>query len=251
MRSTSRSRGRRAAGVGTRTVRRLAACAAVLAFFAAVPAAGRAASVPLTSKPLAAYRTCVLTASTATSAAAFDSFVAQGTPTTNNGTTATMSVQNGNATNTRAYVRFDLSQCHPAIASSATVRTATLRLFMSTLPAACRTHDVFRVTATWTEAGITWNNQPFGTTINNPPTAQRTSSAAVGSAPCTNSTNNAYVAWDVTADAQAFVAGTATNFGWMVRDDAEGTTPPRQGQYAARNAGVYAAGPQLVIGYST
>ena len=41
--------------------------------------------------------------------------------------------------------------------------------------AVCRTEDLFRVGASWTEAGITWNNQPFGTTVNNPATAQRTS----------------------------------------------------------------------------
>src|SRR5438105_2776921 len=111
-----------------------------------------------------------------------------------------------------------------------------------------RTEDVFKVTSSWTEAGITWNHQPFGTSVNNPPTGSRTSSINVGSSPCQNSTNNTYVSgWDVAVDVQAFVNGSSSNFGWMIRDDTENSATARTATFATKNANVLLASPQLVI----
>jgi len=94
---------------------------------------------------------------------------------------------------------------------------------------ACRTDDAFRVTSSWTESRITWNNQPFGTTLNNPASGQRTDAITVGSTPCQNTTNSSYVTgWSVAADVQAFIGGSATNNGWMFRDDVEGGSPTRR-----------------------
>jgi hypothetical protein len=162
-----------------------------------------------------------------------------------------MNVRSSTSANRRIYIRFDLTKCIPAVPGSATIRVSTLRLFVTTIPTACRTQDIFKVTASWTQAGITWNNQPFGTSINNPPTAQRTASMTVGTAPCTNTTANAYVTgWNVTADLQAFVAGTSTNFGWMLRDDVENSATARDSVYSTRETNVLAQAPQLVITYS-
>src|SRR5205085_439790 len=151
----------------------------------------------------------------------------------------------------RTYERFDLTACHPVIPSSAVIQAATLRLYGTNLPPACRTQDIFRVPSAWTETGITWNNQPFGTSLNNPATAQRTSSIAIGPAGCQNSTVNGYVSgWNVTADVQAFVAG-AGNFGWMIRDDAENYASSQISAYATREKSSSSIddSPQLVMSY--
>jgi hypothetical protein len=214
-------------------------------------AAGRAASLSLTSQTLTPYRTCVLTATPAAATVEIDTTARQANAGTNFGTVNTLTVASANAANQRTYLRFDLTQCTPAIPASATVRLATLRLFVTGLPAVCRTVDLFRVTATWTETGLTWTNQPFGTAINNPPTASRTGSFDVGTpVGCQNRTNNAYVVGGtVTTDVAAFVSGGATNFGWMLRDDVEGSTPARTTTFSAKNAGNAVRGPQLVITY--
>ncbi|MDH3189956.1 MAG: DNRLRE domain-containing protein, partial [Acidimicrobiia bacterium] len=152
--------------------------------------------------------------------------------------------------NRRTYLRFDLAACTPAIPTSATVTGSLLRLFVTAVPAACRTHDIFRVTATWTEAALTWNNQPFGTTINNPVSGQRTSFITVGAAPCQNTTANVYVnGWDVKSDVQAFIAGTSTNYGWMIRDDVEGSATARSATFSSKNNNVLLRAPQLTINY--
>ena len=125
-----------------------------------------------------------------------------------------------------------------------------LRLFMSTVPAACRTVDVFRATSAWTESGVTWNAQPFGTTLNNPPVGQATATFTVGTpVGCTNQVA-AYVSGaDVTSDISAFVAGSATNFGWMLRDDSENSATVRTSTFSAKELATLARAPQLVVSY--
>ncbi|HEY8178535.1 MAG TPA: DNRLRE domain-containing protein [Candidatus Limnocylindria bacterium] len=212
---------------------------------------GRAASISLTSQTLTPYRTCTLTATPAAATVQIDTTARQGSATTNFGTLTTLTVSSASAANQRTYLRFDLTRCSPAIPATAIIRLATLRLFVSALPAVCRTVDLFRSTATWTEAGLTWNNQPFGAAINNPATASRTGTFDVGTpVGCQNRTANAYVVGGtVTTDVAAFVAGSSTNFGWMLRDDAEGSATARTTTFSAKNLGTAAQGPQLVITY--
>ena len=211
-----------------------------------------AATLSLTSKALTVYRTCTLTATPSTSTAESDAFVNQAAANGTNGTGATMDIQSSNGANRRTYIRFDLTKCRTVIPAAASVKNATLRLYVTAIPAVCRTEDVFRVTASWSETTITWNNQPFGTSVNNPPTAQRTSAITIGGAPCQNTATGTYVSgWDVTADLAAFVAGSATNYGWMMRDDSESSATARLARFSTREANLLAQSPQLIVTYST
>ena len=230
--------------------RRIAVIAAmVYATGFGLPAA-LGASLNLSSNALTTFHTCVLSGVSSSGTVNTDSYVNQGNVTQNNGTATTMTV-NSASSNTRSYIRFDLTKCSPLIPSSAAVDLATLRLFTTGVPNACRTQDVFRVTSAWTESAITWNTQPFGTTINNPPSAQATGSMAIGSGCAVNTTNNTYVTgWTVTTDVAAFVSGT-TNNGWMIRDDAEGSSTGRNSTYVTRDASNAARAPQLVVDYTT
>ena len=227
----------------------LVLAAATMAVAALVGTAD-AATAPLASRALTTSRTCTLTGVSSANTVAVEAAIDQTSPGSNYGNNATMFVQSATNANRRTYVRFDLTKCVPAIPAPATITEAVLRLFMTTVPSACRTQDVFRVTASWVETTITWNNQPFGTSINNPPSIQRTASMNVGAAPCANSTNNAYVTgWNVTTDVAAFVAGTATNSGWMIRDDVEGSATSRNARYVSSEANQPPQGPQLIVTY--
>jgi hypothetical protein len=207
-----------------------------------------AASLTVASKHLTERHTCVLTGSLGASTSDADTYVQQENGTTNYGTATTMLVQSRSSSkNDRVYVRFDLTKCSPAIPSTAAVKLANLSLYVSTLPGACRTYYVFP-TATWAETGITWNNQPFGTTENNPSSGW-TASATVGPSPCVVQVAG-YVTWAVTSDVQKFVAGTGTNYGWMIRDSAEGaSSTARTATFATKEAAVLAHSPQLVVNY--
>lgn len=212
-----------------------------------------AANLNLASQRLTPYRTCVITATPSSSAAVRDASVLQGSPNSNVGTAATTNIATATTTNRRLYVFFDLAGCNPGIPSSAIVRLATLRLFVSGLPASCRTIDLFRVTTAWAEGTITWNNQPFGTALNNPPSASASDTFAAGTpAGCQNHSSGVYaVGANPTADVAAFVAGTATNFGWMLRDDAEGSATLFTQTFSAKNLGTLARAPQLIVTYVT
>jgi hypothetical protein len=226
----------------------------VLALTAVVgTSSASAASLTLTSQALTPYRTCTITATPATTTAVADATVRQGSATSNFGTLTSTNVSSGSGINQRAYLRFDLTTCSPAIPTSAVVRLATLRLYLTAVPAACRTIDAFAATASWTETGITWNNQPFGTTINNPPSASRSGSFTVGTpAGCQNQATGAYlVGGTVTSDVAAFVASSATNFGWMLRDDAEGSATTRTVTFSSKELATVGQAPQLVVTYVT
>jgi len=210
-----------------------------------------AASLNLVAHNLTPYRTCTVTATPATTAAQIDAGVRQASATSNFGSVNTLDIASGNGANRRTYLRFDLTACVPAIPASAIVRLAILRLYLTALPAVCRTIDLFPVTASWTELGITWNNQPFGTSINNPPTASRTGSFDVGTpVGCQNRTNGAYiVGGTVTSDVASFVSGGSSNLGWMLRDDVEGSATTRTVTVSSKQLGTIPQEPQLVVTY--
>jgi hypothetical protein len=217
----------------------------------AVIAPGFAANLNLTSQVLTPYRTCTITATPSSTTAVRDATVLQGSPISNVGTATTTNIASATLANRRLYLFFDLAQCSPAIPSSAIVRLATLRLYVSGLPASCRTIDLFRVTATWSESTITWNNQPFGTTLNNPAGSSATDTFGAGTpAGCQNPSTGVYVVGaNPTADVAAFVAGTATNFGWMLRDDVESSLSAFTQTFYAKNLGTLAQAPQLIVTY--
>lgn len=213
-------------------------------------AVASAASLSLASQNLTPYRTCTVSATPTSTTAVADASVRQGSATSNFGTATTNNVATGNGQNRRLYLRFDLSVCTPAIASTATIRLATLRIYMSAVPTSCRTIDVFRVTTTWTETGLTWNNQPFGTTINNPASGTASDTFSVGTpAGCGNLAAGYVTGAIVTTDVAAWVAGTASNFGLMLRDDIEGAASTVTSTYAAKELGTIAQIPQLVVTY--
>jgi hypothetical protein len=229
---------------------------AVLAGFVVAAVAGATtawpASLPVSSKQLTVYRTCVLDATTSAGTAVFDSWVDQRNPTTNNNSSTALQVASNTTRNQRTYTRFDLAKCSPTVPASASVKSATLRLYAGAPTASCRTHDLFSVATSWSETTITWNNQPFGTALNNPAQSQRKSSMTIGTpAGCQNTTTGYVNGWDVTTDVQAFVAGTSTNNGWMIRDDVEGSSTAFLQQYGGKSNNSAVAMPQLLVTYAT
>jgi hypothetical protein len=229
--------------------RRAVTVITVAAVLGASGTAAFATSLNLASKSLAAVRTCTVTAATTTTTSVTDANVRQASAASNFGASTTSDVSSASGANQRLYARFDLAGCTPAIPATATVRLATLRLYASTLSSNCRTLDIFRVTSAWTESGLTWNNQPFGTTINNPAQASRTDSFDAGTpGSCENKVTGYVTGAIVTGDVAAFASGTS-NYGWMIRDDTEGSNQTRTTTFSAKDLGTLAQAPQLVISY--
>ena len=136
------------------------------------------------------------------------------------------------STNKRSFVRFDLSSC--SIPSVAVVTSATFSIFLSTAPTQTRTWNISRVTAAWTENGITWSNQPGATTSTSITTG---TSASV------------WLQATVTSDVQSFVSGSLANNGWRLSDSVETSSTVRNGQFRSREFGTVGQRPQLVVNY--
>jgi hypothetical protein len=228
------------------------ATAAVAFVVGASISSGAAASLNATSQALTPYRTCVVTATPSSTTAVADASVRQASATSNFGTTTTMDVASASTANRRVYIWFDLAGCSPSIPSSATIRLATLRLYATGLPSVCRTLDIFKVGSSWSETAITWNNQPLGTSLNNPAASSRTDSFDIGTpGGCQNRIAGYVTDAIVTADVAAFVSGASNNYGWMIRDDSEGSSTTRTTTFSAKNLGTLAQAPQLVVTYVT
>ena len=208
----------------------IASAAIACAVFAGLAAAAALGLSPRSLTVVSAAASVPL--STCTLSAAADSYVDSDLlrAGSNFGTAATLSVQSSALANRRAFVRFDLTAC--ANFADARVTAATLTL-VATSAAAGRTYDLHRVTASWTETVITSNNQP----------------AVAGSATASAATAVGPMSWSVAADVASFVAGTAANFGWRVRDRTEGAALSATSSFASRENGTAANRPRLVIEY--
>jgi hypothetical protein len=208
---------------------------------------GSAAGLTVTPKNASAFGTCVLSAYPTTSVVLADSWVDENSKTSNKGTGTTLQVRSRSLQNNRAFLRFDLTKCVPAITASATVQKATLGLNLATAPTASRTYNINRVTGPcpesattcWTETGLTWNNQPT------------VASSATSTLALTSSSAGKNYVFDVTADVAAMLAGTVSNYGWRIADSAEGNATAITAIFKSKEATSNAAGaPQLVISYS-
>lgn len=86
-----------------------------------------------------------------------DAYIYEGAPTSNYGTEDNFQVQSrATNLNTRAFLGFDLS----TVTMSCTVINVTLKIYRYAGSADGRTYEVHMVNESWTETGVTWNNQP-------------------------------------------------------------------------------------------
>jgi hypothetical protein len=128
-----------------------------------------------------------------------------------------------------SFLRFDLEPC--ALPAGSWVESATITVTVLSTPGA-RTYEIHRVSASWSEATVTWNSRP-GTALL--PTATFTMPAALP----------AQREIDVTADVDA----DAANHGWRISDS--GTTVlAALGRFGASENTDAALRPQLVVDYA-
>jgi hypothetical protein len=168
---------------------------------AVAAAAAGAAAVGLVSQKISIF-TKSLTRVTCTSATVSDdTYTDQFAPTSNFGTSTSLTASAKASKVQHAWIRFDLTPC--SLPSGAEVDSATLTLVPTT--ASGRTIGAFRVTSTWSGSTLTWNTSPQPTV-----SASATASTAIST--------TAAKTWDVTLDAAAWVDGSATNFGWRMTD---------------------------------
>ena len=161
-----------------------------------------------------------------------DTWADEQKPTLNKGTLTTMTTRSWqSAKDGRSFVEFDVS----SIPAGSTVNTATLTLCAVAVPTSTRTIDLHRITASWVETTLTWNNQPAVA-------ASVTDSTTTPGSP-------ACMTWDVAADVQLWIDGTA-NEGWRAKDSVEGQGTKDITEFATRENGTPADRPILDVNYT-
>jgi hypothetical protein len=180
-------------------------------------------------------------------AAVQDAWIDQANPTQNKGNDGNLHVSPVAARIRRTLVKFDLS----SMPSPACVSSAALRLTLTAVQSPAQTFAVHRLTQSWTEgkgtsnSGVTWSRRDgvtAWTTGGGDFVATPTASVSTGT------TKNVTLQWDVTADVKTFVAGTASNQGWLVKDSNEGTG--KEFQFASRETATTSSRPQLQITFA-
>jgi hypothetical protein len=188
-----------------------------------------ATSLTVASAKLTEFTSCTLDS---VSGGIDDAYTQQDVPTTTHNLIVIDVNSDKQTKNQYAFIRFAnlLSSC-PNL-SGADVRSATLTLEMTVAPNRAKTYTVSRVdpTATWTQATLTWNNQPGVTS-----TTTTFPSGATGTRTV-----------DVTSDVAAFASGTS-NKGWRIAD--LGVTTSDLGVFASAESALATTRPKLTIDY--
>ena len=138
---------------------------------------------------------------------------------------------------TRGHLRFDLS----ALTGRGAPDRARLRVYQYRSQAAgCLDTSVHRVTAMWSEATLTWQNQPsFDPT-------------AAGFACVGDSFDLGWKSYDVTAIVRGWVAGSFPNFGLVIRDPSESPAGAARPLYChSRESSATTLVPVLEVSYGT
>ena len=175
--------------------------------------------------------TCTLTATA-------DTYVRRDQASSSFGAQTTLDISSSASATRRTLVQFDLSGCSPAIPSDAIVSAANVRLTTAGLATtATRSYVLHRATSSLSET-TTWSGQP----------------TVAGSATWTTSVPvltaiGTVVTWSAAADVQAFVAGSATNFGWRLADTAEDGNIVSTVSISFSSREAASNRPQLVITY--
>jgi RHS repeat-associated protein len=128
---------------------------------------------------------------------------------------------------TRSLVQFYL----PSIPSDSIIQSANFNAYQTKTDATNSTIDLYRITSNW-NGYVTWNTQP---SISN----QRDSTI-------TNNATNAYWQWDITALVKDWYFGNQANYGFMLKQQNEATSPYRS--FNTVNSGNNT--PRLTINYT-
>ncbi|HPA27817.1 MAG TPA: M6 family metalloprotease domain-containing protein [Acidobacteriota bacterium] len=161
-----------------------------------------------------------------------DSYVNQSVPAANYGSEAAVYARSRVSQAERALVEFDLS----SVPAGSIINSATLELYATTVSGGSLTLDVHKVTGTWTESGVTWNNMPaFGSAAE--------ASVAAG-------TSAGWKIWDVSSAVQDWVDGPASNYGFIVKGNTENAKSAITYALASKEDGTPTRRPILRINFT-
>ncbi len=133
-----------------------------------------------------------------------DAYVDQGNPLTNYGSDPSLLVSPAQKRIHRTFVKFDLREIPPG----AILLSTLLKLYVSRTTSVQATYECSVVGGQWSENQLKWSNQPSVI----PGSSMYSTVPQAGK----------WMSWDVRTTVGQFLAGTQKNFGWCIKDTAEG-----------------------------
>ncbi|MEH7130795.1 DNRLRE domain-containing protein [Neobacillus drentensis] len=127
---------------------------------------------------------------------------------------------------TRALARFYL----PSLPSNSSITSATFNAYQTNNDGQQVSVDLYRINSDW-PASVTWNSQP--------------ATSSTKESTVTSNTYNAYWSWDITTLAKDWYNGYQANYGFMLKQQNEATSPYRS--FNSVNSGTNT--PRLTINY--
>jgi predicted ribosomally synthesized peptide with SipW-like signal peptide len=161
-----------------------------------------------------------------------DAYVDQSQGNKNFGSFKELSIKSKSSDNNRTFIKFDFN-----FPSGTNILSSNLKLYMKSAPSTSRNYEIRRVTGTWTENGINWNNQ------------QAVATSVTDSIP-SGTTKNVWLSWNVTSDVQSFVSGSSTNYGWMIKDSNENSSTAYEAKFHSRESNSIELRPILEVQFS-
>ncbi len=178
-----------------------------------------------------------------------DSYMNEGAKDTNYGGETYIEVSSKPSAwgNARGILKFDLS----SIPSGSTITSVTLSLYLYSTRGTNRTYGVHKVTKNWTESGVTWNKYD-GT--NNWSTSGGDYAATASATVTAGAVYNTWVEWSDSAlasDVSDFVNNSSTNFGWIIKDQTEGSSNQDWVRFYSKEHTDSTLRPKLTVTYTT
>ena len=178
-----------------------------------------------------------------------DSYMNEGAKDTNYGGQTYIEVSSKPSAwgNARGILKFDLS----SIPSGSTITSVTLSLYLYSTRGYDRTFGIHKVTKNWTESGVTWNKYD-GT--NNWTTSGGDYEATASATVTAGAVWNIWVDWSsstLVSDVQGFVNNPSTNFGWIIKDQTEGSSNQDWVRFYSKEYTGTTLRPKLEVTYTT
>ena len=136
------------------------------------------------------------------------------------------------------------------LSPNTTVRSARLRCYQDDVqsPTIDDIVGAYRLLVPWNELTATWQSNTVSSSWSVPGTGSGDRQLTSTDTSYVSSTTAQYVDFDVTQDVQAFVSGSAANYGWVLINEAEGGTSVAR--FRTRHYGIAVQRPSLIIRYT-